>query len=353
MRSLAGFLMPIVLSLAACATQAPGTPGTPGAPSAAARPAAITTETMFVPANDDASIRLHVRNKRPAGVERFGPERIVLFVHGATYPAETGFDLNLPGGSWLEIAARRGFDAYLVDVRGYGRSTRPASMSQPAAQNPPFADTADAVRDVAAVVDFIRKRRGVQKIDLVGWSWGTAIMGGFAAANNDKVNKLVLYAPLWHVRDAPPVSGTGAYRAVAKESARQRGANGIPANRVEEISPTAWFEQWWAGNVATDPQGAAQNPPVVRAPNGVIKDLAEFWTKGRSTYDPADIRVPTLIVLGEWDRDTPPYMAQEVFGRLTNSPDKRMVMLGEGTHAMVLEKNRMKLIDTVQRFLEE
>jgi len=94
-------------------------------------------------------------------------------------------------------------------------------------------------------------------------------------------------------------------------------------------------------------------PPVVRAPNGVIKDIGEIWAKGRSTYDPAQIRVPTMLVIGEWDQDTPLYMAQDVFAKMSNSPDKRFVILGEGTHAMALEKHRMRLIREVQQFLEE
>jgi pimeloyl-ACP methyl ester carboxylesterase len=102
-------------------------------------------------------IQLHVRNRRPAGQDSFSPDRIVLFVHGATFASEPGFDVNLPGGTWLDFVAGRGFDAYFVDVRGYGRSTRPASMDQPPADNPPFADTRDAVRDVSAAVDFILK----------------------------------------------------------------------------------------------------------------------------------------------------------------------------------------------------
>lgn len=337
------WLVPLLLA-AGCASTSPAAPQAD---------ASVTSETFSVLASDDPSIRLHVRNKRPAGVTSFPSDRIVLFVHGATYPADTAFDLDLPGGSWMDYAARRGFDAYSVDVRGYGRSTRPAAMQAPAAQSAPFADTADAVGDVASVVEFIRRRRGVQKINLVGWSWGTAIMGGYTAANSDKVARLVLYAPLWTVREAPPVAGSGAYRTVTREAARQRGARGIPADRVEEISPAAWFDRWWAANLAADPEGAALSPPVVRAPNGVIKDLGEYWTKGRSTYQPADIRVPTLLILGEWDQDTPPYMAQEVFARLTNSPDRRLVILGEGTHAIALEKHRMRLITQVQQFLEE
>jgi pimeloyl-ACP methyl ester carboxylesterase len=136
--------------------------------SSPSRSSGITTETFMIPALD-AGIELHVRNKRTTGAERFDAERIVLFVHGATFPSETGFDIDLPGGSWMEFAARRGFDAYCVDVRGYGRSTRPAAMAQPPEANPPFADTREAVRDIAAAVDFIRQRRGVATMNLVGW----------------------------------------------------------------------------------------------------------------------------------------------------------------------------------------
>ena len=137
----------------------------------------ITSETFMISALDPG-IQIHVRNKHRADEERFPPERIVLFVHGATFPSETTFDIDLPGGSWMDLVARRGFDAYLMDVRGYGRSSRPAAMEQPPAANAPFADTRDAVRDISAAVEFILKRRGVARIDLVGWSWGTTTTRG-------------------------------------------------------------------------------------------------------------------------------------------------------------------------------
>jgi pimeloyl-ACP methyl ester carboxylesterase len=63
--------------------------------------------------------------------------------------------------------------------------------------------------------------------------------------------------------------------------------------------------------------------------------------------------VPTLVVIGEWDRDTPPYMAQALFPLLVNAPDRRLVMLPEATHTMMMEKNRHLLFRTVQAFLDE
>jgi pimeloyl-ACP methyl ester carboxylesterase len=319
-------------------------------PSASAQ--RIVAETFMIPASDPG-IQLHVRNKRLEGRDAFSAERVVLFVHGATYPSEVGFDINLPGGSWVENVARNGYDVYFVDVRGYGRSTRPAAMDAPATENPPFATTADAVKDVGSAVDFILKRRNISKLNLIGWSWGTAIMAGYTMNNNDRVNKLVLYAPIWSLKTPPPISGSGAYRTVTGDPARQRNVRGIPAQRVEEISPSAWFDTWWQANLATDPAGAKQNPPVLRAPNGVLKDLVDYWGAGKATWEPEKIRVPTLIILAEWDQDTPLYMAQEVFAKLINTPYKRHVVIGEGTHAIALEKNRMQLINQVQSFLDE
>ena len=152
----------------------------------------------------DPGVQLHVRNKRLEGRDTFLAERVVLFVPGATYPSETFFDTNLPGGSWVENVARNG-------------STRPAAMDAPATENPPFTTTADAVKDVGSAVDFILKRRNIAKLNLVGWSWGTAIMTGYTTSNNDWVNKLVLYAPVWHFKTLPPISGLGAYRTVARD----------------------------------------------------------------------------------------------------------------------------------------
>ncbi len=162
----------------------------------AAEPPKIVMEEFMVPSKDPG-IRLYVRNKHPEGAKKFSAGKILLFVHGATYPAETSFDLRLSGQSWMDYIARRGYDVYLVDVRGYGKSTRPPEMEQPPEQNAPIVRTETAVKDVGAAVDFIRGRRGVARINLMGWSWGTSIMGWYTAQNNAKVAKLVLYAPGW------------------------------------------------------------------------------------------------------------------------------------------------------------
>lgn len=315
----------------------------------------LETEEFMIPSGDPG-IELYVRNKHEQGTKAFAGERALLFVHGATYPAETTFDLKLAGISMMEFLAQRGYDVYLVDVRGYGRSTRPPEMDQPADQNAPIARTDTAVKDVGAAVDFILKRRKIPKINLMGWSWGTAIMGWYTAQNNDKVNKLVLYAPRWLNSTPSPANSAGklaAYRTVTMESAKERWLKGVAEEKKAALIPAGWFEAWAAATLGSDPAGSKQTPPVLRAPNGVLQDSQEYWNAGKPLYDPALIRVPTFLVHAEWDQDLPSSMLHAYFAKLTNAPYRRYVEIGEGTHTVFLEKNRMQLFREVLAFLDE
>jgi len=306
-------------------------------------------EEHMVP-SDTPGIQLYLRNKF---LKTASPDRILLFVHGSTYPAETSFDLPLGGMSFMDFLARGGWDVWLVDLRGYGRSTRPPEMDQPPSANPALVTTDVAVRDVASAVDFILAQRKAPKLALMGWSWGTTMMAAYTVRNPSKVSKLVLYAPQW-LRSTPPlISGDGAYRTVSMDSARERWLKGVPEEKKKELIPEGWFEQWAQATFATDPVGSKHDPPVLRAPNGTLRDTKEYWSSGKPYYDPAQIKVPVLVVHAEWDQDLPNPMPREVFARLTSAPYRRLVEIGEGTHTVIMEKNRDQLFNEVRLFLDE
>ena len=315
----------------------------------------IVMEEFMVPALDPG-IELYVRNKHPEGMRSVPGNKVLLYVHGATYPSETAFDLRLNGLSWMDYIAQHGYDVYLVNLRGYSRSTRPKEMSEPPEKNAPIVRSDTAVKDVAAVVEFIRKRRGVDRINLLGWSWGASIMGMYTTQNNDKVNKLVLYAPQWIRTTASLVQAgqkPGAYRTVSRAAAKDRWLTGVPEAKKAELIPPGWFEAWADATFATDPEGAKKSPQTLRAPNGIILDSLEYWSAGKAQYDPGLIRVPTFIAHAEWDADLPSYMVHAYFPKLTNAPYKAYVEIGEGTHSVIMEKNRMQLFKAVQQFLDE
>ncbi len=314
-------------------------------------PRLVTEETMI--ASPQPGLKIFVRNKHPASLKHYTPGRTLVFVHGATYPASAAFDLELGGMSWMDYIARRGYDVYLLDLPGYGRSTRPSSMDQPAEAGSPVETTAEAIGDYAAVVDWVLARRGIAKVDVAGWSWGTTIAAGFAAAQPDKVNQLVLYAPVWLNENGAPANpqALGTYRLVTAEAARKRWLNGVPDAKQADLIPPGWFDLWQRTTWATDPKAAGAG--ALRAPNGVTLDFQRFWGTGKPTYDPAKITAPTLLIVAEWDHDTPPARAEGLFPLLTNAPWKQLVLLGEGTHTVMMERNRLLLFQAVQAFLDE
>jgi pimeloyl-ACP methyl ester carboxylesterase len=343
------------LAAAACIAALGACASTPSAP-----PPLVTEDLMI--ASGEPDISLFVRNKRPAGMSAFSAEKTLLFVHGTTFPAESSFDLQVGGMSWMDYIARQGYDVYLVDIRGYGGSTRP-----PATPGMVVATGAHALADVSAAVDFIRQRRGVDRVNLLGWSLGTITMGRFAATHPERVHKVVLYGPAWLRGTPPPASAgpstspgaapsaepTSTYRHIELSTGRARWLQGVPADKQQKLIPAGWLGAWVAATSATDPWGAAQTPPVLRVPNGPIVDGIRQRQSGAPPYDPANIRAPILLVKGEWDADTPAAMAQGLFARLVNAPYKEYLEIGEATHSVMLERNRMQLFRAVQRFLDD
>ncbi|QUN40705.1 hypothetical protein KEH56_11840 [Burkholderia cenocepacia] len=84
-------------------------------------------------------------------------------------------------------------------------------------------------------------------MNLIGWSWGAALMGCYTCNHNDAVHKLVLLAPQW-TRNTPSASDTGgklgAYRIVQRSAAKARWLNGVPDEARDTLLPPAWFSAW-------------------------------------------------------------------------------------------------------------
>lgn len=321
----------------------------------ATAPAAILAEDLMIPSDTDG-IRLHLRRKRLASQDRFPADRTVLMMHGATYSSASLFDVAVDGGSFMDDLAAHGFDVYALDIRGYGGSTRPPEMDQPPEANPPLARTETAVRDLATAVAFILEQRQLPALNLVAMSWGGSVAGAYAARNDGRVAKLALVAPLWLLAEGPPVDAggaLGAYRLVKVQDFRDRWLSAAPADKRDGLVPPGWFDAWAQASLATDPDMQARAPGVMRAPAGAILDIREHWTAGRPIYDPGAIRVPVLLAHAEWDADVPLDSALSLFRALTGAPYRRWVEIGEGTHMVLMEKNRRQVFDAVRSFLEE
>jgi proline iminopeptidase len=110
-----------------------------------------------------------------AGARRATP---VVFVHGGPGVADMRGD-----APYLQRLADVGFDVYLYDQVGVGRSTRLADPTGYTRQH--------AVADLEA----FRQAIGAARVDLLGYSWGATLSAAYLARYPDRVGKVVFASP--------------------------------------------------------------------------------------------------------------------------------------------------------------
>jgi len=302
-------------------------------------------------------IKLYARNKYLADRRGFGAERTVLYIHGATFPSETAFDFRLDGVSWMDYIALHGYDVWLLDVRGYGRSSWPAEMYDEPHKHAPLVRGETALEDMQTVIEFIRRDRGVNSITLIGWSRGAVLAAAYTVRHRDHVNGLVFYAPIWtHVLDAPVAprpESLGAYRLVEADYISERWHAAVPNSDRDEVIDETWCRSWIDTTWSTGKVRGDHEVKHLRVPNGLVQDGLDYEWAGHSYYDPAQIRVPSFLVAAEWDRTATPKKVRSLCGALVNAPFRQYVKVQRGSHWLMLERNRFELFRYVQQFLEQ
>ncbi len=292
---------------------------------AAAQAAELHIETIPLERN---SISLHLQRF----LEEDGTEKKpLLLVHGLTYSSHE-FDVDYRDYSLARYFARNGFEVWLLDIAGYGKSEPVEDGFLP--------DSNYAAGDIEAAVRCILARQNLPSMDVLGWSWGTVTSGRFAAKHPELVRKLVLYAPI--------VAGLGAHAV------------------TEPFNQNTW--QHAAGDFQCGSDGVIDfsiaEKPVVdtylsnawhydkdSSPNGGRRDLL---TDEQDRLIPTkEIRSPVLIISGTKDPYVSPELCEEAFRTLTN-PDSKIFILSGASHCMLMEQPYYKIFrEKVLEFLKD
>ena len=261
----------------------------------------------------------------------------VLLLHGAGSPGSALWDLTTKDYSMMRRLACAGFDTYTLDVRGFGGSTQPRALLEDAEGAAPAVRAADVMPDVDAALRFAQARSSVDRVDLVGWSWGCVVAGMAAGRFADRVRRLVLFAPVYDRKWPTRHKTVGAWRSEARDLYFKY----FDAEREER----AVLEE----HVAALFRFVGANE-VVRLPNGPYRDL---YGEDAPIWDPASIRAPTLVVRGENDRASLREPAYRLFQSLKNAPVRRYSELGGAGHFAFRTRQYRRLQAVVHGFLTE
>jgi pimeloyl-ACP methyl ester carboxylesterase len=295
----------------------------------------------------------------------------ILLIHGARVPGVPSFDLEVPGGSLAADLADRGMAAYVMDVRGYGRSTRPKEMDEPPSNSPALVRSSVAARDIGAVVDWIRERRHIEKVALFGWATGGQWAGYYASLFPEKVGALIMLNSLYGANSAHPLMGHGSdmedkahlghFNSVACGSYRfndQKSLFGIwdrsiPIKNKDEWRDPNIARAYAASALASDPTSSTRTPPSFRSPCGALED-SFYLATGRQLWDASLITAPTLILASERDFWSRPEDLKLLEDHLTHAAKVKAVVLKDATHFVHLDRpehGRQVMVEEIVNFV--
>ena len=241
-------------------------------------------------------------------------DKNILLIHGVTYSSHE-FDIDYEDYSLVRFLAREGYAVWRLDIAGFGQSG--------AVEDGFLPDSDYAAEDINAAVETIVRVTGQEKIDVLGWSWGTVTVSRFAAKYPEHIRKLVLYAPI--------LTGIGAYEV----------AEPFHHNTWEHAADD--FQRKEDGTF----DYAIVDPVVLEmlcssswhydresSPNGGRRDLCV--DESQALIDLEKITVPTLVICGSRD----PYLNYDrVYSVLDSLPEGSALEVIDGaSHVAYLEK---------------
>ncbi|HJV47515.1 MAG TPA: alpha/beta hydrolase [Bacillota bacterium] len=313
----------------------------------------IQLEETQIPGSD-AGMEIYLRHKKP--VNPTTQNEVVLFLEPFSVPTANAFDVS--GYSWMDDLAGKGYDTWAMDFRGFGKSTYPKEMDEPPQSNKPVVTHKEALQDLTTAIDYIKKKQNVDKVNIVGWSFGSMVGAEYAIVKPEAVNKLVLYG---FMNGFILPSMTKPF-----ESEKTPGQFNPQAPAYQVIDFDTAMHHWHmmldgrqlvtqdamdgVRNVfnESDPMSKERKNHEIRRPMGPLQDLYSVWSN-RPLYDLSKITSPVLVIYGDSDF----FAEKNVLDKLPGTKIKKEVVIPEATHWAIYEKNRKKLLEETSQFLKQ
>ncbi|BEN78348.1 alpha/beta hydrolase [Serratia marcescens] len=314
--------------------------------------------------------QLHIREVRQKPDGKI-PQPSVLLIHGARVPGLASFDLPVKGGSLAADLALAGFRVYILDLRGYGLSSRPAAMDSPPDQSAPLIRTADAVTDIAYAVQAIQAWSGSPRVSLLGWATGGHWAGAYAAQYPQNVERLVLYNTLYGGTDHHPLLGQGSplddpqnpghfnaakfggWNLSTRDSLFVVWDNSIPVADKTQWRDETVKRAYGDAALASDNTSQHRTPHSFRAPTGAMADSFELAMGRKQWSATALTTVPVLVVRSERDFWSRP---EDVDAIMKDAPTAEKLVIPDATHFVHLDRDnagRQRFLQGVVRFLAQ
>jgi pimeloyl-ACP methyl ester carboxylesterase len=268
---------------------------------------------------------IYVVRKAPS---QYKPTKVVLLIPWVK-SGLTLYNLPVEGYNLMDYLVSKGFVTYAVDHRSYGRSTKTEG---------PDVIGENCAEDMKAVADFVEAKEGVDKVNVVGLSFGTVISVSLAGKYPEEVERMVLMGlPYKTVNEKVK-------KTVAKLShMAETGKNFVPSNPVS--AKGLWYKY--------DEKVLNKFVEIVekrtpKIPTGPFMDAQHAH---HAKYVPM-IKCPTLFMFGEYEVFVDLQDAMNCF-KDCPAEKKAYMLVGNGAHGLVLEKTHDLVFRTIYGWLSD
>jgi pimeloyl-ACP methyl ester carboxylesterase len=280
-------------------------------------------------------VDLFMYRKYAAKADPNTPRRVLFLVHGSSQAARTSYDLEAPGHgeySVMNVFARWGYDVWIMDHEGYGRSSRTEGFSY----------IMDGVEDLKAAMPVVEAATGQSRFAFFGTSSGALRAGAFCNACPERVERLALAAFPWTGKDAP---------SLIKRAQR---LDEWQASNRREVSE-AYYHQMFTRDIEglTIPELPAIAAAAEMAngggsvPNGTYVDMCI----NLPLVDPEKVPCPVLMIRADHDGITTDEDNAAFYAKLPTK-DKQIIMMSGQAHNITVGVNRHRFWYVLRSFLE-
>jgi pimeloyl-ACP methyl ester carboxylesterase len=266
---------------------------------------------------------IYVVRKAPS---QYKPTKVVLLIPWVK-SGSTVYNLPIEGYNLMDYLVSKGFVTYAVDHRSYGKSTKTDGLD---------VNADNCGKDMKAVADFIEAKENVDKVNVVGLSFGTVISLSLAANYPEEVERMVLMGLPYKTVNRK------VKKVVAKLShMAETGKTFIPSNPVS--AKGLWYK--YDENILNKFVEIVEkrNPKI---PTGPFIDARDAR---HAKYVPM-IKCPILFMFGEYEVFVDLEDAMNCF-KDCNAEKKAYMLIGNASHGLVLEKSHDLVFRTIYGWL--
>lgn len=192
-------------------------------------------EEHFFIASPHPGMSLFLRHLPP--VATAAANRVVLYVHGGTFPSALSIAHRFDGQSWRDALCAAGFHVWALDFHGFGCLSDPyPEMADPADAAPPVGRAEAASRQLEQAVRFICARHGIPSLSLIAHSWGCIVAGRLAARCPRLVERMVWFGPIAQRSAQGERVRLPAWRLISLRDQWDRFTTDVPAGELPVLS---------------------------------------------------------------------------------------------------------------------